>query len=267
MFRNQALACLLLIGSPFELFAHDTWVQVNTSVIRAGDAVHIDLLLGNHGNNHRDFKLAGKIGLEGCRLKVHDPKGRDYDLLDRLVDTGYSPKEGCWTAKFAATAPGLYVVEHALDRVVQHGRPIRSVRSGKTFFIVSKSLDRVPASLAGFERLLGHALELVPTANPVAPMGPGEKISVRLVFREKPLAGARVSFIPRGETLASGLDPKYERTTDEQGLAEFIPSTGNYYLVVAHYKADDERGEGYDATQYTATMTVLVPEICPCCDE
>lgn len=265
--RKMLLIAVLISGVCSISSAHDTWVQTNTNVIRAGDAVHVDLMLGNHGNEHRDFKLASKVGLEGVRLAVLDPKGRSYDLLDRLVDTGYTPKEGFWSGKFAATAPGMYVVEHSLDRVVNHGKPVRSIRSSKTFFVVSKSLDRIPLVNPGFEKPLGHALELVPTTNPVTPMGPGETLGVKLLLNGKPLEGSRVAFIPRGETLAAGVDSKYERTTDAEGKAEFIPSTGNYYLVVAHHKADDQSGEGYEATQYTATMVVFVPELCPCCDE
>lgn len=257
------LACLCA-GSAAS--AHDTWVQTNSNVIRVNDAVHIDLMLGNHGNTHRDFKLASKIDLDGCRLQVRDPHDRKYDLLDRLVDTGYTPKEGFWSAKFAATAPGLYTIEHSADRVVNHGRPVRSIRSGKAFFVVSKSLDQVPLTNPGFDRPLGHALELVPTANPVTPMGPGQTIGVRLLLNGQPLAGTRVSFIPRGETLAEGFDKKYERETDAKGQASFVPTTGNYYLVVARHQTD-ERGEGYEATQYTATLTVFVPEVCPCCGE
>lgn len=74
--------------------AHDTWVQTNTNIVRVGDNVHIDLMLGNHGNDHRDFKLASKIDLEGCTLTVFSPDGKRYDVKDRLVDVGYAPKEG-----------------------------------------------------------------------------------------------------------------------------------------------------------------------------
>ena len=63
--------------------AHDTWVQTNTNVVRTGDNVHIDLMLGNHGNEHRDFKLAGKITLDGCKLDVIAPSGKKFDLRDR----------------------------------------------------------------------------------------------------------------------------------------------------------------------------------------
>jgi len=56
-----AVSCLMLARTAL---AHDTWVQTNTNLIRSGDAVHVDLMLGNHGNDHRDFKLASKTGLE-----------------------------------------------------------------------------------------------------------------------------------------------------------------------------------------------------------
>jgi uncharacterized GH25 family protein len=259
-----AAASLVLAKSAL---AHDTWVQTNTNLIRSGDAVHIDLMLGNHGNEHRDFKLASKIDLEGATLKVHDPKDRVYDLREQLGDTGYTPKEGFWTTKFAATAPGLYLIEHTRDKVVNHGKPVRSIKSAKAFFVVSKSLDRVTQENPGFDRVLGHSLELVPTANPVTPMGPGQTIGVRLLLKGKPLTQTRVSFIPRGEALTSEFDDRFERLTDDDGLAKFAPTTGNYYLVVAHYKADDETGDGYEGTQYSATLTVFVPEVCPCCGE
>jgi hypothetical protein len=81
------------------------------------------------------------------------------------------------------------------------------------------------------------------------------------------LAGAVVSFIPRGEALAEQFDPRYERRTDADGRAGFTPKEGNYYLVVAHREESGEKGEGYDGTKYSATLTVFVPQVCPCCGE
>ena len=246
--------------------AHDTWVQTNSNVLRVGDAVHIDLMLGNHGNDHRDFKIAGKPDLDGSTLQVIAPDGKRYDLKDRLVDQGYAPKEGYWSARFTGAQPGLYLVTQTADKVMSYA-PVRSVRSAKTYFVVSKSLDNVPQHNPGFDKALGHALELVPESNPVTPMGPGTPIKVRLVYKGKPLAGARVSFIPRGETLTEGFDARFERKTDEQGRASFTPREGNYYLVVAHHEEPGESGKGYQSTKYSATLTVLVPQVCPCCGE
>lgn len=246
--------------------AHDTWVQTNTNLIRSGDAVHIDLMLGNHGNEHRDFKLASKVTLDGCSLRMIAPSGKRYDVKDRLTDTGYTPKEGFWTSRFVATEPGLYVVEHSIDKLVNHGKPTRSLKSAKTMFVVSKSLDKVPQDNPGFDRIFGHALELVPVTNPVTPMGPGQKLAVKLLLKGQPLTNSQVSFIPRSEPLTEEFDDRFERKTDANGLAQFTPKSGDYYLVVAHLKTD-ESGDGFEATSYSATLTVFVPEICPCCGE
>jgi uncharacterized GH25 family protein len=260
------LGLIVVAGAVASAEAHDTWVQTNTNVIRTRDAVYIDLMLGNHGNEHRDFKLASKTTVDDTTPKVIAPDGKSYDLKDRLTDVGYTPKEGFWSGRFAATAPGLYMVEHARDSIVNHGSPARSIRSGKTFFVASKSLDEVPDEHPGFDKVLGHPLEIVPEANTVTPMGPDVPIRVKVLFRGKPLKDVRVSFIPRGTTLSEGFDANYERTTNDNGRCFFLPKEGNYYLVVVHHKTD-EKGNGYESTAYSATLTVFVPEVCPCCGE
>ena len=264
--RFLSCAAVLLPGLAHNVLAHDTWVQTNTNLVRTGDALHVDLLLGNHGNNHRDFKIASKASIKHSTLAVVAPSGKSYDLLDRVRDLGYAPNEGYWTARFVPAEPGLYVISHTLDQVMSYA-PVRAVKSAKACFVASDSLDRVPEEHSGFDQVLGHPLELVPTANLVTPMGPEQPISVKLLFQGQPLAGEVVSFIPRGETLADGFDDRYERKTDSLGQASFTPTAGNYYLVVAHREDPTASGEGYEKTKYSATLTVFVPETCSCCVE
>src|SRR5688500_5999299 len=102
-----ALAGVLVASAAL---AHDTWVQTNTNIVRVGDAVHVDLMLGTHGNAHRDFKLAGKATLEGGTLAVIGPDGKSHDLSPSLIDQGYAPKEGYFTAMFQPDKAGLYMV-------------------------------------------------------------------------------------------------------------------------------------------------------------
>ena len=263
MFR-KCLLVWLACASP--ALAHDTWVETNTNLIRSGDAVHVDLKLGNHGNDHRDYKLAGKPDVQASTLEIVAPNGGRYDIKDRLIDTGYTPTEGYWEARFAAVEPGLYCVVHSYEKVV-HYAPKRSVKSAKTFFVVSRSLDKVSQDNPGFDRAFGHALELVPTSNPVTPMGPGQPIEIQLLYKGKPLPDAKVSFVPRGHTLKEGFDENYEQMTDAEGRAKFTPRMGNSYLVVAHREEPNESGDGYESTKYSATLTVFVPELCPCCSE
>ncbi|HEX3147936.1 MAG TPA: DUF4198 domain-containing protein [Gemmataceae bacterium] len=264
---RHGLILSLTLATALPALAHDTWVQTNTNLIRTGDAVHIDLMLGNHGNDHRDFKLASKPDLDGATLAVTDPAGKTFDVIPKLADLGYAPKEGFHSAKFAADKPGLYVVSHTQDKVVNHGKPVRSIRSAKAFFLISPTLDKVSRDWKGFDKPLGHALELVPDAHPITPMGPGVEMKVRVLFQGKPLPEARVSFIPRGETLAADFDKNFERKTDTLGKAAFTPKTGNYYLIVVHHKEAASGKAEYDTIAYTATLTIFVPDICPCCGE
>ena len=257
---------ILALGSACPLLAHDTWVQTNTAVIRPGDAIYIDFLLGNHGNDHRDFKIAGKATLESSNLSVVGPDGTSIDLKPLLQDRGYAPKEGYWSAVFQPAKTGLYIVAQTGDSVVSYA-PERVIRSAKAFFFVSSSLDPVPADAAGYKKILGHELELVPETSPIAPVGPGQPIKVRVLFHGKPLANEKISFVPRGQTLKPGFDVTYERKTDENGLASFEPKEPNYYLMVVHHVDANAKGDNYKTTLYSATLTLIVPGICPCCGE
>ncbi|HWA98337.1 MAG TPA: DUF4198 domain-containing protein [Pirellulales bacterium] len=242
---------------------HDTWVETNTNLVRTGDVVFIELRLGNHGNDHRDFKLASKVALEKCTWLVRDPEGKEYDLKPQAIDKGYAPNEGYWSARFVPTKPGLYSVVHTAD---SGHLTTRGIKSGKTYFLVSDRLDKIAPASDDYTRACGHSLEIVAEANPVAPMGPGVPIKVRAMYRGKPMPEARVSFVPQGVTLAEGFDSQYEQTTDSEGLATFTPREGNRYLIVVHRHEPDEKGPGFDQTHYSATLTVYVPQICPCCD-
>lgn len=257
-------AILATLSAP--LFAHDTWVQANTQLVRVADNIHIDLCLGNHGNHHRDFRYASKIDLTGCKVVLHAPADKSYDLMPDLVDLGYAPKEGFFSARYTVAAPGMYMVEHTVDKVVNHGEPSRSIKSAKTFFVASHSLDKVKDDQTGFDQVLGHPLELVPVKNPVLPMGPEESIKVKLLLKGKPFSDQVVSFIPRSLRLKEGFDPDYERKTDADGIASFTPKFGDYYLIVAHHTDANEKAAEYVKTGYSATITLYVPELCPCCE-
>lgn len=259
-----AVTMLLLLGSA--ALAHDAWVETNTRMLHAGNLVHIDLKFGNHGNDHRDFKLTGKAPLDGATMHVHGPDERDHDFIRSLADLGYSPEEGYWSGRFIASEPGTYIVAYTVDRIV-HYAPKRTIKSAKTMFVASRTLDEPGQRFEGHDRVLGHDLEIVPVHNPVLPSGPGVSVKLQVLFKGEPIAeGHRVSFIPRGFTLDEDFDITYERRTDEEGKVTYTPNHGNYYLAVVH-KETEESGEDYQSTAYSATLTIQVPHACPCCAE
>jgi uncharacterized GH25 family protein len=238
--------------------AHDTWVEVNTSEVREGNLVHVDLKLGNHGNDHRDYKMHSLITLDKVKLAVKMPCGCTKDIKPTLIPTASEEKQGYWTTRYTTTKPGLHVIAHELDTL--HGR-IRAIKSAKTYFVVGPDASATKGPLSKCTAPLGHPIEIVPLTNPVTESGPNKPIRVRVVFEDKPLANARVSFIPRGQALAEGFDDKFERRTDAKGLAEFTPAEANLILIVVHHQEPNRSGEGYDSTYYSATLTVAVPEV------
>jgi uncharacterized GH25 family protein len=258
------LATLLIVTVAASAHAHDTWLQASPRLVRPDDVVHVDLFLGNHGNEHRDFKIAGKLGsVEEVKIDVIGPDGRKTDLVPDMVDLGYAPKEGFWTARFVPATAGLHCVAHYREGV-RHGAI--GFKGGKTYFLASESLDRPSKPETSLPEPLGHPLELVLESHPVLGCGPGKPIVVRLLYKGAPLADQVVSFIPRGATLAEGFDANHERKTDADGRCRYTPKEGNLMLVVTHLVRPEEQGEGYEKTSYAATLVLDVPQRCPCCD-
>lgn len=237
--------------------AHDTWVQSNNPVIRTGDAVYIDLMLGNHGNGHRDFRLASKIDLTKCTLTLLDPAAAVHDLKPLASDLGHGPRDGFWQARFVTKKPGLHRVVHTVDTL---HLTTHALKSAKTFFFVADKLDAPVPAQPQLDSALGHPLEFVVESDVLTDLQPGRPLKVQLLLHGKPLADTVVSFIPRGGQLTEGFDPKQERKTDAEGRASYTPDAGGYLLVVAHHRDPEAKGEGFDQTSYTATVTVIVPE-------
>ena len=263
-------SCLTLAAFLSLLFAagsargHDTWVWPSAALVRPGDVVHVGFALGNHGNEHRDFKYAGKLSaLDAATLEVVGPDGRRTDVVPELVDLGSAPREGYYSARHVVGSAGLHVVAHTLD-TLHH--TTRAIKSGKAYFLAAPSLDRPPPADRGFATPLGHPFELVPDTHPVLATGPGVPITVQLRFRGRPLVGHRVSFIPRGAALAVDFDPEYERLTDDEGRCTWTPGEGTMVLVVAHHVEPDERGEAFERTAYAATLVLDVPQRCLGCE-
>ena len=260
-------ALMSVVFWPLAAVAHDTWLQASPRLVQPDDVVHIGLFLGNHGNDHRDFKIASKVGsLDEVQVEVIGPDGRKTDLRPDMADLGYAPKEGFWSGRFVPAVEGLHCVAH-FRQGVRHGA--MGFKGGKAYFLASESLDtpgKPDASGGGLPEPLGHPLELVLESHPVLGCGPGKPITVQLLFKGKPLADQVVSFIPRGVTLAEGFDAEHECKTDAEGRCSYTPKEGNLVLVVTHLVKPEEQGEGYDKTAYAATLVIDVPQRCPCCE-
>ena len=223
--------------------AHDIWIEASAASIKMGEEIRLSLMLGNHGNTHRDFKLASQVAAADRRLLVIDPAGRQIEMTSLLKEDKNEAGDGFWTARVPVRSPGCFLVASSFDKVMSYA-PVRDVKSAKTLFRVGA------LPLVGFDRILGHSLELVPLSDPFAREG---EFRVRLLFKGKPLANTKVSFIPRGVTLSGEIDSRYERMTDADGVASLVlPPVDT--LVAAHLKDEKAKGKGYESIGYSATL-------------
>lgn len=240
--------------SSTKLKAHDTWLECDAATVPVGEYTYVHLMLGNHGNDHRDFKLASKVSLTPCTLAVLTPDGRAVDLKSRMIDRGSAEREGFWSAQYTFVNPGLHRFIHTLDTL---HRTTRAIKSAKTFVMAMRP-GRPSAIPSRKDACHGFGLELV-LKTPFERIAAGEHLELQVMRSGKPLESARVTFVPRGTTLNEGFDANHERMTDSDGLVRLTPDRGNVFLAVVHHLADDESGDGYEKTHYSAAMVLQVP--------
>ncbi len=241
------------------VIAHDVWLQTNTAVVRTGEWLHVDLRLGNHGNGHRDFKLAGRVSLDWVSVEHITPDGSKTDIRERMFATASAEKEGYWSAIVVPSRPGVHCIAESLDRVMQHGKSVRGIRTAKTYFLTADSLDAPRVAPHRHDQPLGMPFELVLKTCPFKQTKVGRPVEVQVLHHGQPISDVVVSMIPAGEQLVTDFDPRYERRSDDQGIVRFVPDSGNLYLIVAHHTAENEKSEDYEHTSYASTITLHVP--------
>jgi uncharacterized GH25 family protein len=174
------------------LHAHD--IALFPAVLEAG--VQVVVKYGHPG----DYQpaIAGKL----VRLNAYTPSGEARELTGRarpdgadLVTSplGSTPGErGTWV--FAAFYDNGFFVKGADGRSVNTTRadyPAAAMDSSSHNMKFAKALLRVGGGRAGFDRVVGHRLELVPRSDPFT-VAPGGQLPLEVRFDGKPLAGASV---------------------------------------------------------------------------
>ena len=98
-------------------YGHDGWIEV-PAIVEKGQPVTIALMLGNHTNEHRSYRLAGKWDPKFTKLMVIDPSGNTDDITSSLIDlgedeekTGPKGPKGFHIATFTPKTEGVYIVD------------------------------------------------------------------------------------------------------------------------------------------------------------
>jgi uncharacterized GH25 family protein len=256
---------LLSFCSAAPICAHDGWIEV-PAIVEKGQPVTIALMLGNHANEHRSYRLAGKWNPKYLKLMVIEPSGKVNDITASLVDlgeddekTGPKGPKGFHIAPFTPTAEGVHIVLAREEQVLQHGDEpkFRSVRSARAAFAALRN-PRVAEGkkTTGFGRAfaIDNVMEIVPVSNPIA-VTQNDRVTLELRYKGKPFANQTVSLVGRLNGPASAQD----LTTDEKGRVGFPAGPADIYLVRAKSEERTERIEGqYDLSSYEATYVFQV---------
>ena len=218
---------------PLSTFAHDGWLEISPTIVEKNQPATIALIQGNHSNEHKSYRIAGKWDQKYTTLVVVDSKGKQNSLTDRLIDFGedaeaIGPKgpKGFFLASFVPKDEGLYQAVGRQARTVQQGDgpKIVTVRVAKTAFASLKAPTVSAAkTLKGFDRMIAgnDAVEFIPMHNPLAVFS-GGSMTFELRKSGKPIAGQMITLVRRIDGPAS----VQERVTDEKGRVTFAVGPG-----------------------------------------
>lgn len=258
-FSGARLTLLLLAVFVFPRWAlgHDGWIEVTPSIVEKGQPVTIALMLGNHSNEHRSYRLAGKWDLEYTRLRVLDPSGKVTDLSSQLLDLGEDPEKtgpkgpkGFHVASLTPKDEGGYVLIARQERVItdaQSGAKLRTVRTARSTLaalLIStvaeakkvKAFTPVPAG--------DDNLEILPVTSPFG-VTSGDSITLEVRHKGKSSPDRVVTVVRK----MAGPTSAQDFTTDSQGRISFVAGPADSYLSRVKFDEARERERAsYEAT-------------------
>jgi hypothetical protein len=265
---------LALAGAAAPAAGHDFWIEPSTYTPAAGELVALRHRVGEHFLGDavpRDpslLRLFAVFAADGERpVAGRGVPGRCVPERGGGDPAGYLRATSGDGALLVAYEGDVTEVDLSADKLVTYlaeegleptlaERRRRGLTGGArdAFSRHVKSLLHGPAGGgAGFDRVVGLALELVPERDPGGLRG-GGALPVRLLFAGQPLAGARVTAIPR-------LRPHevVQARTDARGGVTLPLATGEWLVKAVHLVPQPGGRAGSAYRSYWASLTFRVP--------
>ena len=260
---SRVLSFLVLAAAalnPAVLVAHDMWIEPATFFAESGEIVAVRLRVGQDLLGDplpRDSRLVDQfivqdahgrkpvVGRDGA-----DPAGFLRAATPGLLIIGYQSHPS--KVELTAEKFNQYLKDEGLDAVaaLRIRRNETSASAREQFSRCAKSLMLSgSARKSQRDRALGFTLELVAERDPYA-LRPGQDLPVRLIYEDRPLAGALVVAINR-------LNPanKLAARTDPDGRARFRLRPGGMWLVKAVHMVRAPGDSGAEWASYWASLT------------
>lgn len=276
--RQPRVALLgFLLGLAPCLQAHEFWFKPIPSPQAVGDSVNLRLEVGEFFTG----EPAG-FSIPSARTLRHYAPGQAVEDLRPFLPANAPEAE----VALVLDAPGThllvydsepqtitlnsdkfhaYLHDEGLDFVkVQREKAGTANQSGreryqrhiKTLIAVEPVPEAVPAPGSTYAIHAGQRLEITPLRNPLE-MAPGERLPLKVMFNNRPLAGALVKAWHRQSSQLVTI----RATTSDQGDVAFdLPFAGDWMLSVVHMiPATEDATEGVDWDSFWSNLTFHMP--------
>lgn len=253
------------LGGP--LLAHDFWIQPSSFTPAVNTPVRVHFRVGDHFAGEPVARNEARL----IRFFMLAPDGRTSDLVGRdgMDPAGLTRFEspGLYTLAYygrpstvnlEAAAFEAYLKEEGLERILeQRAARGESTKPGRELFSRSvKSFVRAGAAsrAAGYDRVAGLPLEIVPEADPFA--GSPATLPVRLLADGKPLEGALLVTMRKESPAAAGGEVISTARSDASGRAVLAIAPG-FTMIKAVHMVRAPAGSGADWSSTWTSLTFL----------
>ena len=253
LFRT-ALTTALAALTPFAAIAHDIAIFPEWN----GDALGVDVRYGHPedyqpiaaeklyrfdvrapGAPARSWRKDLKLDAMDLRMtrKPDWDTGTGITLLTAQYDNGY------WSKDDAGDTVNTSRITHPKTSMASH-----NVKFGK-------ALVATGPTHAGFDQVVGHKLELIPLADPLA-VKTGALLPVAVRYNGRPLAGAGVEIGDSVTGVPEDRIPRY--TTDAKGIAQVPIGPSGWAVLGVDHEERSPTPKLADKEKYTATFVFRV---------
>jgi uncharacterized GH25 family protein len=260
--RSVGVLAAFLLAAP--AFAHDFWIEptsfrpdVGSTVgfaLRVGEAFRGDTVPRNPESIEKFVAVssAGEKAVEG--ISGRDPAGIARISVPGWVVVSYRSKPK--SIELAVEKFEQYLKEEGLEKIIEARAARGDSRkpSREIYSRCAKSLlDAGGAGESGYDRLLGMRLELVPEKNPNS-LGERGSMPLRLIFEDKPLAGALVVAINRENP-----EKRVSARSNVSGRVTFDLTASGVWLVKTVHMVPAPPSSAVDWESLWASLTFQVP--------
>ena len=260
MRRWSVLAAVAIVMGGQPVLAHDVWIEPSTFSPALGETVGVRLRVGEH--------------------LVGDPIAFAPSLVNQFIVQDASSRKPVFGRAGAEPAgllrvasPGLHIIGYRSNRSRIELAPAKfhdylkeeglesiiaaRTRRNEADTVARELYSRCAKSLVlsggstpeQSDKQLGFTLELIAERNPYA-LAPGEKLPVRLIYADKPLAGALVIAM-------NSLNPAERQMarSDRQGRVAFQIRPGGMWLIKTVHMVPAPAGSNAEWESFWASLT------------